>query len=49
VQYWSGRRVADVDDLILNTIGGVLGYCALRLAMRSRPGSAEAEKQETPR
>jgi glycopeptide antibiotics resistance protein len=25
-QYASGRRVADVDDLILNTLGGLLGY-----------------------
>jgi glycopeptide antibiotics resistance protein len=25
-QYISGRRVPDVDDLILNTVGGVLGY-----------------------
>jgi glycopeptide antibiotics resistance protein len=25
-QYVSGRRVPDVDDLILNTVGGVLGY-----------------------
>ncbi len=29
-QYASGRRVADVDDVILNTIGGVLGYSLLR-------------------
>jgi glycopeptide antibiotics resistance protein len=26
LQYLSGRRVADVDDLLLNTLGGVLGY-----------------------
>jgi glycopeptide antibiotics resistance protein len=25
-QFYSGRRVPDVDDLILNTVGGVLGY-----------------------
>lgn len=30
-QYVSGRRVPDVDDLILNTLGGALGYLALRL------------------
>jgi glycopeptide antibiotics resistance protein len=29
-QYASARRVADVDDVILNTIGGVLGYSILR-------------------
>jgi glycopeptide antibiotics resistance protein len=28
-QYVSGRRVPDVDDLILNTLGGALGYLAL--------------------
>jgi glycopeptide antibiotics resistance protein len=31
-QYITGRRVADVDDLILNTLGGVLGYYLLALA-----------------
>ena len=30
-QYLSGRRVTDVDDLILNTLGTLLGY---RLAQR---------------
>lgn len=30
LQYASGRRVADIDDLILNTLGGLLGYFALR-------------------
>lgn len=30
VQYASGRRVADVDDLILNTAGGLLGYAIAR-------------------
>ncbi len=25
-QAWLGRRVADVDDLILNTLGGWFGY-----------------------
>jgi glycopeptide antibiotics resistance protein len=29
-QYISGRRVADVDDLILNTLGGLVGYWTLR-------------------
>jgi glycopeptide antibiotics resistance protein len=28
-QYSSGRRVADVDDLILNTLGGLIGYSLL--------------------
>jgi glycopeptide antibiotics resistance protein len=28
LQYLSGRRTADVDDLLLNTLGGVLGYLA---------------------
>ena len=26
VQYATGRRVADVDDVLLNTLGGALGY-----------------------
>jgi glycopeptide antibiotics resistance protein len=26
LQYVSGRRIADVDDVILNTLGGVMGY-----------------------
>ena len=30
LQYASGRRVADVDDLILNTLGGLLGYSGFR-------------------
>lgn len=25
VQYWIGR-LADIDDLMLNTLGGMLGY-----------------------
>jgi glycopeptide antibiotics resistance protein len=36
VQYTSGRRVADVDDLILNTLGGLLGYSMLSLSLRLR-------------
>ncbi len=28
-QYVSGRRVPDVDDLILNTLGGILGFLAI--------------------
>ncbi|MHB1561431.1 MAG: VanZ family protein [Isosphaeraceae bacterium] len=34
IQYLSGRRVADVDDLILNTAGGMLGYGLLTLCAR---------------
>jgi glycopeptide antibiotics resistance protein len=45
VQYWSGRRVADVDDLLLNTAGGVLGYCVLRLSPWFRSGLVDAERQ----
>lgn len=26
LQYDSGRRVADIDDVLLNTLGGILGY-----------------------
>jgi glycopeptide antibiotics resistance protein len=37
-QYISGRRVPDVDDLILNTLGAVLGYLALGCG-RGRAGA----------
>jgi glycopeptide antibiotics resistance protein len=40
-QYASGRRVPDVDDLILNTLGGAIGY---RLANhRAAHGAPSAE------
>lgn len=29
IQYATGRRVGDVDDVILNTAGGLLGWCVL--------------------
>lgn len=29
LQYASGQRVADVDDVLLNTLGGCLGYLVL--------------------
>ena len=45
VQYGTGRRVADVDDLLLNTAGGLLGHCILRLSSRrSLPIVAENER-----
>lgn len=34
IQYISGQRMADVDDLLLNTLGGVLGYLLLRALQR---------------
>jgi glycopeptide antibiotics resistance protein len=33
LQYFSRRRIADVDDILLNTAGGLLGYLAF-LGMR---------------
>jgi glycopeptide antibiotics resistance protein len=40
-QYFSGRRVADVDDVILNALGGLIGYAFyrvwLRITSRSSP------------
>jgi glycopeptide antibiotics resistance protein len=33
-QYLSGRRIADIDDVILNTLGAVLGYWLLRASCR---------------
>lgn len=37
-QFLSGRRVADVDDLILNTAGGLLGH-AMAVLVRGRDRS----------
>jgi glycopeptide antibiotics resistance protein len=37
-QFLTGRRVADVDDLILNTAGGLLGY-AMVVLVRGRSRS----------
>lgn len=34
LQYISGQRVADVDDLLLNTLGGILGYLAFAVLRR---------------
>jgi glycopeptide antibiotics resistance protein len=34
LQYTGGHRVADVDDLILNTLGGLLGFGVLSLSLR---------------
>ena len=45
VQYTSRRRVADVDDLILNTAGGVLGHCILWLLFTRRSGPFHDEKE----
>jgi glycopeptide antibiotics resistance protein len=45
VQYTSGCRVADVDDLILNTLGGLLGYGVLALSLRlMRPASGKDDR-----
>jgi glycopeptide antibiotics resistance protein len=38
-QYFSGRRVPDVDDLLLNTVGGAFGFLiAARASLRARRG-----------
>jgi glycopeptide antibiotics resistance protein len=42
-QYLSGRRVTDVDDLILNTLGTLLGY-VLVVGPRGRAGLPETTK-----
>lgn len=31
LQFLSGRRVADVDDLLLNVLGALIGYCGWRV------------------
>jgi glycopeptide antibiotics resistance protein len=33
-QFISGRRVPDVDDVILNTAGTILGYCCAAISLR---------------
>jgi glycopeptide antibiotics resistance protein len=48
-QYASGRRVADVDDLILNTAGTLLGYAALRAARAIAPGRSASARGEPTR
>ncbi|MGP0070250.1 MAG: VanZ family protein [Isosphaeraceae bacterium] len=42
-QYLSGRRTTDVDDLILNTLGGLVGYWMLRF-MRGRTPAWEGSE-----
>jgi glycopeptide antibiotics resistance protein len=39
IQYATGRRFADVDDLILNTFGGVLGHYTLSLLAAMQRGT----------
>ena len=39
LQYLSGRRAADVDDVVLNTLGALLGYLAWRGSRPFRPSS----------
>jgi glycopeptide antibiotics resistance protein len=47
VQFSTARRVADVDDIILNTAGGILGYYALLLSL-SRWTMTLADQKERP-
>jgi glycopeptide antibiotics resistance protein len=50
-QYVSGRRVADVDDVLLNVAGGLLGYALFRMAVEAarlvRKRSSQAIGQAT--
>lgn len=51
VQYTSGCRTADVDDIILNTAGGVLGYgiVGMRPAwLRSKRKQPAGDSSESP-
>ena len=41
----SGRRVADVDDLILNTLGGLMGY-GLRLGFDRLRGLRNRDRRD---
>jgi glycopeptide antibiotics resistance protein len=47
-QYFSGRRVPDVDDLILNTLGGAAGFLAVR-RMRGRATSSGRDERPAAR
>ena len=44
VEYITNRGVFDVDDLILNTLGVVIGYLLAALFFRIRRGKAEQEQ-----
>ncbi len=46
VQFTTGRRVADVDDIILNTAGGLLGHYALSLLSSRRMASLPGESEQ---
>lgn len=41
-QFATGRRVGDVDDVLLNTAGGLLGYAILGVYRSARPQSSGA-------
>lgn len=45
LQYVSGQRVADVDDVLLNTLGGFLGYVAFAAIGRTRLAGALARAE----
>lgn len=48
-QYATATRVFDVDDIILNTLGGVFGYFCFRLFHRIHPFKAiGAKKKQRP-
>ena len=46
-QFLSGRRVPDVDDLILNTLGGYLGFVLSQRIKRSSRAANTAGDSET--
>jgi len=46
LQLWTGRRVTDVDDVVLNTLGAMLGFLAVAAVRRAfrRGGSLLTER-----
>jgi Glycopeptide antibiotics resistance protein len=38
-QLWQGLGIADIDDIILNTLGGVMGYILLGISYKDDHGS----------
>ena len=46
VQYFTRRGVAELDDLMLNTLGAALGYLAFRLVVRLRRETSATPQHE---
>ena len=45
LQYITGRGITEVDDVINNTLGGVLGWCGQRVIVRKHVKGTGVEKK----